>query len=109
MEWVYMAHPDVDGVTRVPSRAAEAHAARGWVVTDAPADEVFVPRTQPPAERQWLDMRHPSGGVQRLPNNAAALAEAERNGWRPAEEPEPAPETKKPKAAAARRSPKNEE
>lgn len=84
MDWIYMKHPDVKGVVRVPNNPAAvgSHEARGWETTEPPKEGVFVPRTTAPSGDEWVQMWHPkSGGAQRLPNNPDAIEEAQRNGW----------------------------
>lgn len=109
MDWVYMKHAETNGVTRVPAKTVAAHEKRGWIVTDPPSEEVFVPRTAAPSEGQWVDMRHPSGGVQRIPNKPSALAEARRNGWTADVKPAPEQKLERTKTPAAGQDKKNKE
>lgn len=92
-EWLYLTLPATGGATRIPNDpdVLAAHTARGWVIADPP-DETgpSVPDpTAGPVEDTgaWVEMVHPaSGGTQRLPNNAEALAGAREAGWIRADE-----------------------
>lgn len=88
VEWLYLNHPGFDGATRIPNDpdVLAAHTARGWVVVDPPDETVpSVPDPNAGAVEDagaWVEMVHPaSGGTQRLPNNAEALAGAREAGW----------------------------
>lgn len=87
-EWLYLTHPGFDGSTRIPNDldVLAAHLARGWVESDPPdTSGPGVPAAGAgPVDDAgaWIDMVHPaSGGTQRLPNNADALAGAREAGW----------------------------
>lgn len=87
-EWLYLAHPETGGSTRIPNddAALESHTVRGWVLSDPP--DTTGPGVPDPGGRPvedagaWVEMVHPgSGGRQLLPNNGPALAGAREAGW----------------------------
>lgn len=87
--WVYLSHPDIAGSTRIPDDpdVLAAQQARGWVIVEAP-DPAAVPAPvvhtgpPPPPEDEWISMTHPdTEGMQRLPNDDAAISGAREAGW----------------------------
>jgi hypothetical protein len=125
MDWIYLTNEATGGATKVPNEPGvkEWHEARGWVVSEEPTEDIFVPAPgdNSPEHTEWVTLYHPAvDATHEFPNNPAAIEGAIEAGWEkpvppqadedspPGEtpatetpEPEPASKTSKRRASAS--------
>lgn len=85
-KWQHLVN-EAGTIIKVPDDedAVAFHTARGWSLTDPPADGPVVPEKgelTPAADEGWITLVLPeTGGTQRIPDDAGVLAEALKAGW----------------------------